>query len=195
MEEIQGKKKYIREEMAQMLSALAPDEMEAKQRELEERLFDFANFLEARIVLLYLDQGCEVPTEKIIRESLKYGKIVVLPVFNSGNHRIQLYKVDDFDKELKSGARGVPEPDPAKCKKVPIDKVDIAIIPGYAYDEKGGRIGSGLGYYDRFIPKLAITTRKVALTFDDQVIAQVPMESHDKFVDIIITDKRIIYKI
>ena len=104
-------------------------------------------------------------------------------------------KVDTFDQDLKIGPRGVLEPDADRCKIVPMDKVDIAIIPGLAFDEKGGRIGTGKGYYDRLIPRLAITTRKVALTFEEQIVQQVPMESHDKYVDIIITDKRIIYKI
>ena len=62
-------------------------------------------------------------------------------------------------------------------------------------DEKGGRIGSGDGYYDRLIPKLPITTRKVSLALDGQILPQVPLETHDKYVDIIITEKRIIYKI
>ena len=87
------------------------------------------------------------------------------------------------------------EPDPNRCNVVPIECIDIAIIPGVAFDEKGGRIGTGTGNYDRFIPNLPITTRKVALTFEDQIIPQVQMEAHDKYVDIIITEKRIIYKI
>jgi 5-formyltetrahydrofolate cyclo-ligase len=86
-------------------------------------------------------------------------------------------------------------PDSSRCKTVPLECIDIAIIPGIAFDEKGGRIGSGDGYYDRLIPKLPITTRKVSLALDSQILPQVPTESHDKFVDIIITEKRIIYKI
>ena len=49
----------------------------------------------------------------------------------------------------------------------------IAIIPAVALDEKGGRIGSGEGYYDRLIPNLSITTRKVALALEAQIIPQV----------------------
>jgi 5-formyltetrahydrofolate cyclo-ligase len=109
---------------------------------------------------------------------------------------MKLYKVDNFKNELKDeGPRGVPEPNPANCKQVPVDSIDIAIIPAVCLDEKGGRVGSGEGYYDRFIPRLSITTRKVALAFEEQVLPQVPMESHDKHVDIIITENRIIYKI
>ena len=78
---------------------------------------------------------------------------------------------------------------------MPLDCLDIAIIPGIAMDEKGGRIGSGKGYYDQLIPELPVTTRKVGLVFEDQILPMVPMESHDKYVDIIITEDRIIYKI
>ena len=52
-----------------------------------------------------------------------------------------------------------------------------------------------MGIYDRFIPRLDITTRKVALAFECQIGPQIPMEPHDRYTDIIITEKRIIYKI
>jgi 5-formyltetrahydrofolate cyclo-ligase len=106
-----------------------------------------------------------------------------------------LFKIDNLNDELRPGPRGILEPDTTRCKAVPIDRIDIAILPGVALDEKGGRIGSGEGYYDRFVPRLPITTRKVALAYECQIVQQVPMESHDKFMDIIITEERIIYKI
>ena len=78
---------------------------------------------------------------------------------------------------------------------VPLDCLDIAMVPGIAMDEKGARIGSGQGYYDRLIPDLPITTRKVGLIFEDQILPVIPMESHDKHIDIVITEDRVIYKI
>ncbi len=104
-------------------------------------------------------------------------------------------KVDNPDGDLIPGPRNILEPDPGRCRIVPIESIDIAVIPGIAFDEKGGRIGSGEGYYDRLIPKLSITTRKVALAFESQILPQIPIESHDRHVDIIISEKRIIYKI
>ena len=195
MEEIGVAKIQIREDIAKMISALSESDIAKKVRAIENRLFEFANFLEAKIALLYVSGDNEVQTKNIIKRAYSYNKIVVLPAFDAKTFEMKLMKVDKFAQELKPGSRGVAEPDASLCKIVPIDRIDIAIIPGLAFDEKGGRIGSGKGYYDRLIPKLAITTRKVALTFEEQIIPQVPMESHDKYVDIIITDKRIIYKI
>jgi 5-formyltetrahydrofolate cyclo-ligase len=195
MEEIGAAKIQIREEISQLISALSESEIAEKTRAIEARLFEFANFLEAKIALLYVNDTYEVQTENIIKRAYDYNKIVVLPAFDPEEFEMNLMKVDHYAKDLVQGARNVSEPDPERCKTVPMERIDIAIIPGLAFDEKGGRIGSGRGYYDRLIPKLAITTRKVALTLEEQIVPQIPMESHDKYVDIIITDKRIIYKI
>jgi 5-formyltetrahydrofolate cyclo-ligase len=195
MEEIAAAKSQIRNDIAKTISALSKNEIDEKTRAIENRLFEFANFLESKIVLLYVGGDFEVPTENMIKRSYAYNKVVVLPAFDPRKFEVQLLKVDNHEKELVPGPRGVAEPDAGKCKIVPIERIDIAIIPGLAFDEKGGRIGSGKGYYDRLLPRLSITTRKVALTFEEQVMPQILMETHDKFVDIIITDKRIIYKI
>ena len=195
MEEIREKKQDIRDEVARKMSALSADEVAKQKQAIENRLFEFANFLESRIVLLYTPAQNEVNTQGIIRRSYLYGKIIVLPAFDPTSHAVRLFKVDDLDKDLIQGVRGNLEPNTKRCKSVPIDCLDIAIIPGIAMDEKGGRIGQGNGYYDRLIPDLPITTRKVGLVYEFQIVPVIPLESHDKYVDIVITQDRVIYKI
>lgn len=195
MEEIQKSKADIRKEIATEIGKLSQSTLADKTKQIEERLFDFANFLEAKIALMYLENSSEVQSRDIIKRTFDYNKIVVLPLVDVQSKKFKLYKIDDFGNDLIPGESNALQPDPDKCRAVPIDCIDIALIPGVAFDEKGGRIGSGDGYYDRLIPHLPLTTRKVALALDDQIIPMVPLESHDKYVDIIITDKRIIYKI
>ena len=195
MEEIQLSKSEIRDHISEAIQSLSTQEIEKKTSQIENRLFEFANFLESTISLLYLPHQNEVETRTIIKRCFDYNKIVVLPAFDTENYRMTLLKIDDFKKDLKASPRGGLEPDLEICKIVPIERIDIAIIPGVALDEKGGRIGSGEGYYDRLIPKLPITTRKVAIALECQIVPLVPMEPHDKYMDIIITENRIIYKI
>jgi 5-formyltetrahydrofolate cyclo-ligase len=195
MEEIREAKSELRSKIERTLNALSPELRDAKIREIEDRLFDFANFLEARIVLLYVADKNEVDTQEILKKTFHYGKIVVLPLFEGEKGKSRLLKVDDPDRDLVEGPQGLLAPNPQRCRKVPVECIDIAIIPCIAVDEKGGRLGAGDGNYDRLIPNLPITTRKVALTMEEQVVPQIPAESHDKHVDIIITDKRTIYKI
>ena len=195
MEDVQEKKRNIRYAVGKSLEAVGNDKQKELTHIIENRLFEFANFLEAKTALLYISSAGEVATREIIRRSYQYNKIVVLPAFDTEKFQMSLMKVAKPDADLVTGPRGILEPDPEKCKPVSIDNIDIAIIPGIAFDEKGGRIGSGEGYYDRLIPKLSITTRKVSLAFERQIVPHVPMESHDKHVDIIITEQRTIYKI
>lgn len=195
MEEIQLTKSQIRNDITTALAALTEKEIAEKTQAIEKRLFDFANFLEAKVVLLYVNNNNEVATNDILKRTHAYNKVIVLPAYNTEKYTMALMKVDSLEKDLCDGPRGILEPNSERCKVVPIESIDIAIIPAVALDEKGGRIGSGQGYYDRLIPELSITTRKVALGFEEQIIPQVPLESHDKHIDIIITDKRIIYKI
>ncbi len=195
MEEIREAKQELRASVEKAINALEAEVRQRKLETIQERLFDFANFLEARIVLLYVNAPNEVPSMQIIQNTIAIGKIVVLPTFDVQKSGIKLMKIDNPHQDLIMGPRQILEPDPQRCRKVPLECIDIAIIPGVALDEKGGRLGAGDGYYDRLIPKLPITTRKVALAMEEQIFQQVPMESHDKYVDIIVTNKRVIYKI
>ena len=195
MDDLKQTKNKIRKDMITNLESLSESEIALKTQKIEHRLFDFANFIESNITMLYISCRGEVSSRNIIKYCLEYKKIIVLPAFDPQKFRIRLFKINNIEKDLKPGSRGMLEPDTARCKSVPVECLDIAIIPGIAFDEKGGRVGSGEGYYDRFIPKLPITTRKVSIAFEDQIISQAPMESHDKHVDIIITNERTIYKI
>ena len=195
MEDIKETKGDIRSRITNVIKAMPEKSLLEKAGAIENRLFDFANFLESNIAMLYWNKSSEVISGDIVKRSFGYNRIIVLPAFDTKNHEMHLLKVEDIDKDLILGPRDVLEPDQTRCKSVPVESVDIAVIPGIAFDEKGGRVGTGEGYYDRFIPSLSATTRKVALAYEDQVLSQVPMESHDKHVDIIITEERIIYKI
>jgi len=189
------KKEDLREQFEKKISAIPDDIKTDAVTKIHKRLFDFANFLESKIVFLYYNQSIEVTSLKMCAECLKKNKILVLPNLTAKNFENNLLKIDDLEKDLVLSEAGIFMPVSNRLKNVPIDCIDIAIIPGIVFDEKGGRIGKGDGFYDQIIPKLPITARKVALALEAQLVPQVPMESHDKFVDIIITEDRLTYKI
>jgi 5-formyltetrahydrofolate cyclo-ligase len=195
MEEIKAQKAEMRNAIINKLSSILESELKEKITKIENHLFDFANFLEANIILLYLHGTNEVPSLDIIKRCYDYGKMVIIPDIDREKGVTTLLKIDDPEKDLKEDVFGQLEPVRARCKIVPVECIDIAIIPGLVFDEKGGRLGVGDGAYDRLIPDLPATTRKVSLAFEEQLVTQVPTESHDRYVDIIITDRRIIYKI
>lgn len=195
MEDISEKKREITNNIISKIEAFEKDALNQKQLNIENRLFEFANFLEAGITLFYITRSSEVETITIIKRALADGKKVALPLVDREENKTTIFKVDNPDKDLVKNDEGVLEPDPKKCKALLLDQIDIAIVPGLAFDEKGGRIGIVDNFYDKFIAKLPVTTRKVALAFEEQVVTVVPADSRNKHIDIIITDKRTIYKI
>ena len=195
MEDVRARKSEIRRSTFARRDALSKDKRSKQSAAIMKRLFGFANFLEARIVLFYMSYSSEVDTEPMVRKALELEKIVALPLVDSKKKEIVPFRIENLDRDLRPGYRGIREPIPQRCKQIPVQYINLAIIPGVAFDERGGRIGHGMGIYDRFIPRLDITTRKVALAFECQIVPQIPMESHDRYTDIIITEKRIIYKI
>jgi len=195
MEDLKDKKQDLRKKIEKKLTGLSKKDVVKRYKLIENQLFEFANFVEAERALLYLSQPNEVDTRHILKRCQRSSKEIVLPLFNSSNNGVLLYKIHDIKVDLKANSDKVLGPDPDRCKPIGTQDIDIAIIPGIAFDEKGGRLGDGTGWYDLIMPKLPVTARKVAIALEDQITQSIPMESHDKYVDIIITDKRIIYKI
>ena len=93
-------------------------------------------------------------------------------------------------KQTWNQAYGAFEP---KRKLVPWNQQKlILIVPGVAFDLQGNRLGYGGGYYDRFFPQLREGVPLVAVTFELQIVKEVPVDPWDRRVDFIITEKRVI---
>ncbi|MDY6824359.1 MAG: 5-formyltetrahydrofolate cyclo-ligase [Thermodesulfobacteriota bacterium] len=195
MDDIKLEKQEISDDIIKKIESFSADEVSEKSNRILERLFDFANFVEAHVVFLYLSGTGDVDTRPIIRYCFAHNKVVVVPAGGQPGKNVKLLKMNDLSADLTTDPDGNTVPDPARCRPVPVDSVEIAVVPGLVFDEKGARIGLGTGFYDKLIPKLPMTTRKVSLAFEDQIIQQVPKGSIDRHVDIIITEQRIIYKI
>jgi 5-formyltetrahydrofolate cyclo-ligase len=62
-------------------------------------------------------------------------------------------------------------------------------MPGVAFDRRGGRVGYGAGFYDKFISKLGRHVDKIALAYHMQLLDSVPMDEYDEKIDGIITNE------
>ena len=90
---------------------------------------------------------------------------------------------------LKINKFGIAEPISAK-KIYP----DIIFVPLVAYDDDLNRLGYGGGFYDRYLEKVSKIKKifKIGLGFSYQEIKKIPINKHDKKLDLIITEKKII---
>jgi 5-formyltetrahydrofolate cyclo-ligase len=144
----------------------------------------------ARVVLAYAAFGSEPDTGPFLRAVLAAGKALVLPRVNRATRMLELYRVEDPALQLEPGTWGIREPRPALCAPVAPAAVDFVLVPGVAFDVRGGRIGYGGGYYDRLLGRLAPGPLLVAAAFDVQVVPEVPMTAGDRRMDRVVTESR-----
>ena len=146
------------------------------------RLKDNSHFLHAHTLLLYSALPDEVPTQTLIDELVAQGKTVLLPrVVSDTDMELRRYSVP---ADLQQGAFGIMEPTGELFTDYAA--IDVAIIPGMAFDDEGHRLGRGKGYYDRFLAKLSPTTYKIGLCFSWQRVDHVPTDDHDIPMDEVI---------
>ncbi len=103
-------------------------------------------------------------------------------------HHLTLHRVRSLDA-LSVGAWGIREPS-TDCEQIPPRDVDLAVIPGRAFDERGGRLGRGKGFYDRALVELRADVTRVGVCFDCQLVDAVPRDSHDVEVHQVLTEVR-----
>jgi 5-formyltetrahydrofolate cyclo-ligase len=67
--------------------------------------------------------------------------------------------------------------------------LDVAFIPGLAFDPYGGRLGHGGGHYDRMLPQVRSNCTTVGVCFDFQFITCIPQQSHDIGMRVVVTER------
>jgi 5-formyltetrahydrofolate cyclo-ligase len=72
------------------------------------------------------------------------------------------------------------------------DAVDMAVVPGLAFDAGGGRLGYGGGHFDRLLTELPRNVHVVGVAFDVQLTSRVPMTRDDRHVDLVVTERRVL---
>lgn len=150
------------------------------------RLAATAEFTSAAVVGLYSPILNELFTEEIRRVALLQGKRVVYPrVTGQGLEFVEA----KGHAALVPGAFGILEP--AGCRVVPVATLDLIVVPGVAFDLQGGRLGYGKGFYDRALHRRG-GGRLVGLCFEFQLVDQLPTETHDILMDLVITERRIV---
>lgn len=149
----------------------------------------------AKTVMWYVDAGSEVRTRHTLPEALTHGKRVVVPWCVVETNTLELFHLEDMS-ELVEGAYKILEPKeelrrlPAKVVRP--GELDLVMVPGTAFDPRGGRMGQGKGYYDRLLAGARPDAPLVALAFDCQIFDEIPVAGHDVFMDQVLTETRAI---
>jgi len=139
------------------------------------------------MVAVYSAVRSELNTGALVDKLFAAGIAVAFPRVVRGKQRMGFHLVREL-AELTPGYAGILEP-PTHLPVVPVENIDLFIIPGIAFDAQGNRLGWGRGHYDVTLAENAHAVR-VGFAFDTQVIDAVPSTSYDLPMDLVITEHR-----
>lgn len=179
-------KDELRAKMKEKRRAMTLGEVKEKSAKIRNALFSFDKFTAASTVCTFISAFKEPDTMEIIRALWRESKKVIVPITHMETNTLSLSYIES-DADLQKGAYGILEP--ATEKTADISHIDALLIPGLAFDKKGGRMGFGKGYYDRLLEKTHAV--KIALCYEFQILSSVPTEKHDIPMDFIVTEDRI----
>jgi len=145
----------------------------------------------AGCVSIYLSTKSEIPTRNIARAVWANGGVVCVPAWSPGHAKYCLCELQPMMR-LVQGKYGIREP-AQQIHLMPWD-ADAFILPGLAFDLRGGRLGYGKGIYDNLLAKANPAAMKIGICYDWQIVDEpLPLEPHDRYVDWVVSDKRIIH--
>jgi 5-formyltetrahydrofolate cyclo-ligase len=145
----------------------------------------------ANTILLYASLPSEAPTELIAAEAGARGIRIVYPRCLPADRTMTLHAVGADAAPLEPGPHGIREPDPA-CPVVEVSGIDVALIPGLAWDRRGVRLGRGAGYYDRLLSTPGWRALRCGLFFAVQEVPSLPVDPWDVPLDVIITEREVV---
>lgn len=182
-------KKDLRKSIKAKLSELSLPQYEDLSYKVAQQLFQTDDWNEASTVAVTVSKAPEVDTFQIIRKGWEQGKRMVVPKCEPKSRRMDFRELKRFS-ELESVYYGLFEPIVSETNSVSPDEIDLVVVPGLAFSKSGYRLGFGGGYYDRFLANYQGNT--VSLAFKNQIVSEIPIESHDIPVGKLITSEGVI---
>lgn len=185
------RKESIRTEMRARCAALTPTRIRRASINVQRALLKLPEWMAARQICLYLALPEEIQTRALLAACWQTGKQVLVPAYRPKLRRYGLSRLGP-DAPLKKGRWNVLEPAHPRWVATRSARPGLVVTPGLAFDRHGGRLGHGLGYYDRLLAEMARQqVCKVGLAFDCQLVARVPMNMRDIRLDAVVTERSV----
>lgn len=180
-------KQILRQRILAERMALTPEEVREKSSLIAAKFLKLSQYSDAKTLLIYLPFRNEVDTAALIEKSRQHSKRILVPVCRP-NHKLLLSELHSLT-EVAPSSYGIPEPSSEFIREVSPETVDVAVLPGVAFDKTGYRLGYGGGYFDRFVHLLRPDCLKVALIYAFQLVETLPAEAHDLRADMLLTER------
>ncbi|MBD8684165.1 5-formyltetrahydrofolate cyclo-ligase [Pseudomonas sp. CFBP 13719] len=149
----------LRRQLRAARRALTPAQQRLAARDLYRQLAQHPLFRRARNIALYLPNDGEIDPQPLLREAQRRGKRTYLPVLSDWPRTKMVFQRVGRGEKLRPNRFGIPEPRIDRARQRTIWALDLILLPLVGFDDEGGRLGMGGGFYDR---SLAYRNRRTA---------------------------------
>lgn len=184
---MQATKESLRQQVSARLKLMTQGERAIASARARALLAGRVVWQQAASILFFAPLPDELDIWPLLPAALAAGKLVALPRFVAETDSYTACQIHDPDTDLRPGRFGIREP-ATRAASVELQRLDLILAPGVAFDLCGRRLGRGKGYYDRLLATLRGTTCGVA--FDQQIVDEAPLEAHDIQMDYLLTPTR-----
>lgn len=179
--DIVKEKKKLRKEIRKRKKELGKEKLIELSLPVIEKLEKHILFEKAKTILLFYSMDDEVYTHGIVKKIVENkSKKIVLPCVKGDN--LVLSELKSMDELVAGEQFGILEPTGDILENW--NNIDLAIIPGVAFDVNGNRMGRGRGFYDKILNNLSCP--KIGLTLPFQIVDYIPVDRHDVKLDDVI---------
>ena len=180
-------KSAIRKQLRDRLSSMSDDDRHAKSVAACAMIAGSPEFAAARVIMLYLSTPTEVDTAPLALRAWQHSKTIVVPKVSWDQRRMLPVEISSLTTGLTTTGPGVREP--IAGNPMPVEFIDLVIVPGLGFTDTGYRIGRGMGFYDRFLAQADFLGLSCGLAFAEQIMPDLPVLDHDIPLSMLATDK------
>lgn len=187
--DIRPLKQELRQKYRAIREAMDPGEKERYDQAIFERLVQMPSYQKAQAILCFVSTPIEVNTLRILNRAFEDGKTVAVPKCLDRKGTMDFFVIRSL-QELVPGEFSLMEPDPDRAPVLRQYRNSICILPAFAFDADGYRLGFGKGYYDRFLRRY--TGEKIGICYNSCIAPYLPRGRYDETADYIVTPKYVL---
>jgi 5-formyltetrahydrofolate cyclo-ligase len=182
-------KSALRRQLRDLLANMSEADRHAKSLAASSLITAAPEFTSARVVMLFLSTPHEIDTAQLALRAWQAGKQVVVPKVSWDQRRMLPVEINSLTTNMTTSGNGIREPEIGR--PMPIEFIDLVIVPGLGFTDTGFRIGRGMGFYDRFLAQPDFIGRSCGFAFEEQVVSDLPVLDHDVPLSMLATDRGI----
>ncbi|VVM92113.1 5-formyltetrahydrofolate cyclo-ligase [Pseudomonas fluorescens] len=135
--------------------ALTASQQRQAARGLYKQLAQQPLFRRAKHIALYLPTDGEIDPRLLLRAAQRRGKATYLPVLSAWPRTKMVFQRIRPGEKLQLNRFRILEPRHNLARQRKVWALDLVLLPLVGFDDVGGRLGMGGGFYDRSLAYLA----------------------------------------